>query len=237
MATFVLVGGGWSGAWTWRLVTPYLKAAGHDVLPLTLTGLGEKSHLLSPAVDLNTHIADIVNTLRWNELHDVVLVGHSYGGAPITGAADQAPERIASLVYLDAFMPQHGHSLLDIMAPDRRLQVEDAVAKGGEGWKLPRIHAPAFVVHGMPECEAEVKRLATPHPFATFKTKLQLTGAGKQIPKKTYVVARDYNPSPMHGFAERCRAEGGWTVTEIDCHHMLQYFRPRRTAELLMAAA
>ena len=237
MATFVLVGGGWSGAWTWRLVIPHLRAAGHEVLPLTLTGLGDKSHLLARDVDLDTHIADIVNALRWNELHDVVLVGHSYGGAPVTGAADRAPERIASLVYLDAFMPRDGESLLDIMAADRRQQVEETVAKNGEGWKLPRIHSPAFVVHGLPECEAEVQRLATPHPFATFKTKLRLTGAGRAIARKTYVVARDYDPSPMHGFAERCRAEGGWTVTDIDCHHMLQYFRPRKTAELLLAAA
>lgn len=236
MAIYVLVPGGWSGGWTWRYVAPRIRAAGHEVFTPTLTGMGERAHLLRPEIDLDTHIADIVNTLAWYELERVVLVGHSYGGMVVTGAADRAAGRIASLVYLDAFMPENGQSLLDIMAPERRAQVETAVRERGEGWKLPRLDAPAFNLPDPAE-QARLERLCTPHPFGTFRQKIAVTGAWRAIPKLTYILAKRYDPSPMQEFAARCRRDARWTVRELDCHHMVQYLKPRETAEMLLAAA
>lgn len=235
MAVFVLVPGGWSGAWTWRDVVSRLETAGHKAVPLTLTGLGERSHLLDRRIDLETHIADVLNALAWRELSDVVLVGHSYGGFPATGAADRAADRIRSLVYLDAFLPRDGESMFDIMADDRRAQVRALAAAKGEGWKLPWIDVPAFAVPD-PFEQARCQRLMTPHPLGTFEQKLRVTGAWRKIPKLTYILARRYDPSPMHGFAARCRADARWTVREIDAHHMLPLLEPARVAELLIEA-
>lgn len=236
MSIFVLVPGGWSGAWTWRDVSALLRAEGHEVLPLTLTGLGERSHLLSRAVDLETHIRDVVNALAWNELRDVVLVGHSYAGMPITGAADRAADRIRSLVYLDAFLPQDGQSLFDIMAEDRRRQVLALAAAEGEGWRLPWIDAPAFRVDDEVE-QARIGRLMTAHPLATFSQPVALTGAWQDIPRFTYILAARYDPSPMHGFAARCREDPRWMVREIDAHHMLPVLKPHEVVAALLDAA
>jgi len=235
MATFVLVPGGWSSAWTWRAVVSRLETAGHRAFALTLTGLGERSHLLDRRIDLDTHIADVVNTLVWNELRDVVLVGHSYGGMPLTGAADRAADRIRSVVYLDAFLPRDGESMFDIMAPDRRRQVRALADAEGDGWRLPWIDVPAFAVPDPAE-QARCQRLMTPHPLGTFEQKLKLTGAWQRVPKPTYILALRYDPSPMHGFAARCRADPRWTVREIDAHHMLPLLEPRAVAEMLIEA-
>ena len=115
MATFVLVHGAWHGSWCWKRVRKALQARGHDVFTPTLTGVGERSHLLSPDVNLDTHITDVVNLIRWEELSGIVLCGHSYGGCVITGVADRLSDRIAALVYLDAFVPEDGQSLYDIL--------------------------------------------------------------------------------------------------------------------------
>ena len=112
MATFVLVHGGWAGGWQWREVASLLRAAGHDVFTPTLTGLGERVHLASPDVGLDTHIQDILMVLEYEELRDVILVGYSYSGMVITGVAERAPERLAHLVYLDAYVPRELTSLL-----------------------------------------------------------------------------------------------------------------------------
>src|SRR5215211_1043953 len=120
MATFVLVAGAWHGGWCWRKVTPLLRAAGHEVFAPTLTGLGERSHLAHPDVGLTTHIQDIVNLLEYEDLNDVVLVGHSYSGMVITGVAEQVPGRLAHLVYLDAFVPENGQALVDLLPPEGR---------------------------------------------------------------------------------------------------------------------
>src|SRR3984957_20745503 len=111
MATFVLVHGAWHGSWCWKRVRQALQAAGHNVFTPTLTGVADRSHLLSPDVNLDTHIDDVVNLIRWEELSDVVLCGHSYGGMVITGVADALSDRIRSLVYLDAFVPKDGEAL------------------------------------------------------------------------------------------------------------------------------
>ena len=132
-----------TGAWclAWRLVlaarcsTP--SRAGHDVYTPTLTGLGERVHLARPDIDLTTHVTDIVNLIRYEDLTDIVLVGHSSGGMVITGAVDQLPDRIAHLVYLDAFVPLSGQSVFDVAGPELEGNLKAAADKEGEGWRVP----------------------------------------------------------------------------------------------------
>ena len=125
MATFVLVHGAWHGSWCWKRVRKALQAQGHDVFTPTLTGVGERSHLLSPQVNLETHILDVENLLRWEDLSDVILCGHSYGGCVVGGVADRVPERIRSLVYLDAFVLESGESLTHHLPEPARKQMRD----------------------------------------------------------------------------------------------------------------
>jgi pimeloyl-ACP methyl ester carboxylesterase len=130
VATFVLVHGAWHGGWCWQRVAKLLRARGHDVSTPTLTGVCERSHLLSPAIDLNTHINDIANLIKWNELANVVLVGHSYGGMVISGVAEKSEKAIGSFVMLDAFYPENGESLMDQTVQASRDAVKEAAAKG-----------------------------------------------------------------------------------------------------------
>src|SRR5215469_15411657 len=148
MTTFVLVTGAWHGSWCWKRVREALWRAGHSVFTPTFTGIGERSHLLSREVDLETHIADIANLIRWEELRDVVLVGHSYGGCVIRSVADRMGDRIAALVYLDAFVPESGQSLYDCLPPEQRqAQADASAAAGGESWRVPPIPAAVFNVN------------------------------------------------------------------------------------------
>jgi pimeloyl-ACP methyl ester carboxylesterase len=142
-ATYVLVHPAWHGGWCWKKVVPLLRAQGHDVHTPTLTGLGERSHLASPDIGLETHIQDIVHVLKYEDLGRVILVGHSSSGAVITGVADRVPEQLAHVVYLDAFMPDDGQSLMDLIPPDRRQGMEQRVqAEGRAGCSRawPRCH-------------------------------------------------------------------------------------------------
>ena len=234
MKTFLLVAGGWGGSWTWQRVAPLLQAAGARVETVTLTGLGERSHLLTQEVDLNTHVQDVVNALTWREMTNVTLVGHSYGGMVVTGAADRAAERLGALVYLDAFLPTDGQCIQDLALPERREQTAAAVE---DGWKLPYIHSPAFRAEDDPEGDEIIIRLSTPHPYNAFFTKLALSGREKTIPKRTYIRALRYDPSPMALSEARCREEGGWRVETVDAHHMLPFLAPEESARLLLEAA
>ena len=137
MATFVLVHGAWHGAWCWRRVTRLLTAHGHEVFAPTLTGVGERAHLLTPSVDLRTHITDVVNLMKWERLGDVVLVGHSYGGMVATGVAEEMQSAIGAIVFLDAFYPDNGQSLTDQAVKVSRDAIE-AAARNGETVVAPR---------------------------------------------------------------------------------------------------
>ena len=147
MATFVLVHGAWHGSWCWKRVRKLLQTEGHDVFTPTLTGVGERSHLISPQVNLDTHVADVVNLIRWEELTDVVLCGHSYGGCVITGVADRVPERLRALVYLDAFILENGQSLHDLLPRDVAEGQVRGARETGDGWRVPPISAEFFQVN------------------------------------------------------------------------------------------
>src|SRR5215470_8251164 len=137
MADFVLVHGGWIGAWCWSRVTPLLLQAGHRVFTPTLTGLGERAHLLTREVGLSTHIQDVVAVIESEELQRIVLVGQSYAGVVITGVADRMPERLSHLVYLDAFVPGNGQSIADLVGPQMMASLQEAGKSAGEGWRVP----------------------------------------------------------------------------------------------------
>ncbi len=144
MATFVLIPGGWCGGWIWKYVTLPLRRAGHEVYPITLTGMGERAHLARQDVDLDTHIQDVVNVLVYEELTNVSLVGWSFGGMVIAGVADQVPERLGQLVYLDAAEPQDGQSNYDMAGPETRAEEEDLARRHGGGWLVPAPGEEAF---------------------------------------------------------------------------------------------
>ena len=143
MAVFVVAHGAWSAAWAWKKMRPLLRAAGHELWTPTYTGLGERAHLASPAIDLDTHIADVIGMLEMEDLRDVVLIAHSYGGMVATGVADRVPERIAQLVYLDAFVPRDGQSLFDLQPAEARTRMRELARTDGEGWRLPPTQMPA----------------------------------------------------------------------------------------------
>jgi len=231
MATFVLVHGAWHGSWCWKRVRKALQAQGHDVFTPTLTGVGERSHLLSPHVDLDTHIDDVVDLIRWEELSDVVLCGHSYGGAVISGAADRVRDRIGALVYMDAFVLEDGQCLHDTLPPAHRdLQLE-LTRQHGEGWKVPPIPAAVFNVNAT---DLEwVDRQCTMQPLATFQQAITLKRSGSAVTHTTFILANGWNDSPFPPFYERAKARG-WTTLTIDCGHDAMLDRPEELTNALL---
>ena len=169
MATFVLVHGGWAGSVVWRLLAPRLRKARHEVYAPALTGIGAREHLLSREIDLDTHIQDVIGVIDDADLSDIVLVGHSYGGMVISGVADRVPEEVASLVYLDAFVPENGQSLFSLLPPERPL-----TAPGVDWLVAPRTSASFGLKR--PEVIALWEGKSAPQPLATFTQPLQLTG-------------------------------------------------------------
>jgi len=234
MAVFVLVHGAWHGSWCWKRVRKTLQARGYEVFTPTLTGVGERSHLLSPQVDLETHVADVTNLIRWEELTDVVLCGHSYGGCVVSGAADRVPERIGALVYLDAFVLEDGQSLHDSLPPEMRNAQLEGVRKLGDGWKVPPIPAEVFEVNS---ADREwVNRQCTVQPLATFQQPLRLTGGIDRIQNVTYVLATGYSQTPFPPFYEKAKARGWKTVT-IASGHDVMVDRPQELTQELLAVA
>ena len=137
MTTYVLVHGAYHGGWCWKHVANSLRNAGHEVYTPTLTGLGERAHLINPEIGLDTHVQDILGLLEYEDLHDAVLVGHSYGGMVITGVAEKCPERLAQLVFLDAFIPANGQSLIELFPPEMAGRLRAQTRLDGDGYRLP----------------------------------------------------------------------------------------------------
>jgi len=233
--TFVLVHGAWHGGWCWRRVADLLTARGHRVFAPTLTGVAERSHLASAGVNLSTHVDDVVNLLKWEELEDVVLCGHSYGGMVISGVAEKAPAgAIGSLVYLDAFLPDDGYSLLDYTNVEGREggpMVEEGEATG----LVSPIPAEVFAVNA--NDRAWVDAQCTPHPYRTFTEKVRLAGARERIANKTYVLATGYPGLAFPMFAAKVKDDPAWRYHEVVCGHDVMLDAPERLAEILEGAA
>jgi pimeloyl-ACP methyl ester carboxylesterase len=234
MATFVLVHGAWHGSWCWKRVRQSLRTAGHDVFTPTLTGVGERSHLLSPQVNLETHIDDVANLIRWEDLSDVVLCGHSYGGCVISGVADRVSDRIRARVYLDAFVLRDGQSLHDTLPPAQRDQQLELAQQYGEGWKTPPIPAEVFNVNAGDR--DWVNRQCTMQSLATFRQPLKLTGQLESVKDVTYVLASGWDGSPFHVFYAQAKAKG-WKTVSLDCGHDVMLDRPEELTTILLRTA
>jgi pimeloyl-ACP methyl ester carboxylesterase len=231
--TFVLVHGAWHGGWCWKRVRKALQSQGHDVFTPTLTGVADRSHLASPKVDLETHVTDVVNLIRWEELDDVVLCGHSYGGCVITGVADRLPERMRALVYLDAFVLEDGQGLHDTLPPPARAAQIDGANASGDGWRVPPISAAFFNVNEADR--AWVDSQCTPQSLATFQQRLTLRN--RIAPAKvTHVLATGYEQSPFAPFHALAKKKG-WRTLTIDCGHDVMLDRPEDLVEILLDAA
>jgi pimeloyl-ACP methyl ester carboxylesterase len=231
--TFVLVHGAWHGGWCWRRVADLLTAKGHKVFTPTLTGLGERSHLLREGINVSTHVADVVNLLKWERLDNVVLCGHSYGGLVVSGVAEQMAPAIGSIVFLDAFLPENGDSMGELTSQAVRDQLKAAVARGDLG--VPARSAAAFLVNE--KDRAWVDALCVPQPIGCMIEKLVLTGARDRIAKKAYVRAAAYpNPGFDKALAQ-VKADASWRCYEVPCGHDVMVDMPERLAEILTEAA
>jgi len=233
MATFVLVHGAWHGAWCWQRVRRSLQHAGHDVFAPTLTGVADRSHLSSPQVNLEMHVADVVNLIRWEQLTDVVLCGHSYGGCVITGVADRLADRLQSVVYLDAFILDDGQGLHDAIPEALRDAQVKAANEQGDGWRVPPISAEFFRVNVADR--AWVDAQCTPQPLATFQQKLSVRNVLSPA-KATHVLATGYEHSPFPPFHDTAKRRG-WKTLNVDCGHDVMLDRPAELVTILENAA
>jgi pimeloyl-ACP methyl ester carboxylesterase len=233
---FILVHGAWVGGWNWRYVTQRLHAQDHVVFAPSLTGLGDRAHLMSKEVDLSTHIADILGIIESHELDDIVLAGHSYGGMVISGVAAQVPERIRALVYLDAFVPEDGECALDLVSPERRVQFETAAAEHGDGWRIPPIPAEVWGIEDAAQA-AWLDRHSVDQPLAAMGQPISLTGREAEVEKRVFVRASGYDPSPFKKFADRIESDDSWTLRTVDSHHFLNVAKPKEVAAILTVTA
>ncbi len=231
--TFVLVHGAWHGGWCWRRVSRLLRSHGHEVFTPTLTGLGERSHLLGPGIDLDTHVTDVVNVIAWEDLENVVLVGHSYAGWVISGAVEKMPERIASIVYLDAFMPQDGERGLDLQTPESRAATLATLKRGDIARPVP----PPEAFNVNPRDRDWVAAKLTPQPIGVALQPIRQTGARERIAKKTYIRATGSVRPHYDRCCERLKADPSWRVYTLPCGHDVMIDMPERLADILLEVA
>jgi pimeloyl-ACP methyl ester carboxylesterase len=228
MRTFVLVHGSCAGSVVWRQLAPRLRKAGHEVYAPTLTGIGARKHLLNREIDLCTHIQDVIGVIEDEDLSDIVLVGHSYGGMVITGVADRVPEKVASLVYLDAFVPENGQSLFNGLPPDQRLTTVP-----GKGW-LVAPPTPATFGLRRPEVIALWEGKSGPHPLATLTQPVQLTGGIGRVKEKMFILATD--PARHTRSYDKVKNDPGWTVHTLPCSHFIHLEMPDELTAILLKA-
>ena len=240
MSNYVLVHGGWFGAWCWDKVVPLLQAAGHSVYTPDLTGLGEQAALLTPAVGLDTHIQDVVSLIETNDLQQVILVGHSYAGMVITGVADRVPGRIAQLVYLDAVVPRDGQSLVDT-APPLGFMLRREANKSGDGWRVnPSIaNGGTFGIKREPDLSL-VRSKVTPQPLKTFIQPVHITH-----PDAVAAIPHTFIECTRRGviiwLMRRILLRGslpptksGWNRRTLASDHMAMILVPQALADLLL---
>jgi len=230
MATFMIIHGAWSAGWAWKKLRPLLRERGHEVFTPTCTGLGERAHQADPEVSLDTHIEDMLAVLEFEDLRDVVLVGHSYGGMVATGVADRAAARLSQRVYLDAFVPADGQSVFDLIPPKARERNEAQARDEGQGWLLPPNPLPpdtseADVAWALPRRRMQ--------PIKAFSTPVRLSGAAGALPRCYVYCTRSGPGDVFRPFAERARADAAWRSFELDASHNPHITMPTTLAELL----
>lgn len=243
MTTYVLVPGTWVGAWIWRPVAANLRARGHEVYPVSLTGLGERAHLARADTDLEVHVTDVLNLMRYEDLRDVVLVGHSYGGVVTTAAADQMPDRVARLAYIDTGPLPDGVSQNEFNDPDVQEQNAAAVADEGDGWRLPPPpwRELATGVSGVDDAAvAMLIERSVPQPWASLTSPVRLTGAWEKLPRLG--VLSSFGIEQVRALATtvpifRHMAGESWRYEELPTWHWPMVSRPTELAEILHRAA
>ena len=232
MATFVIAHGAWSSGWAWKKMRPLMRQLGHDLFTPSYTGQGERVHLAHPGIDLDAHITDVLNLLHYEDLNDVILLGHSYGGMVATGVADRAPERLAQVIYLDAFVPRNGQSVLSLFPEEARQRTLEAVRTQGDGWRIPANPMP-------PDTSPQDFAWATPkrvmQPARTFEQALMLTGAAAALPT-AYIYCTRCGPGDVfRQFADRARTEPGWRYFEMDASHNPHITVPHELMRILQS--
>lgn len=214
-ATFVVAHGAWSAGWAWKKMHPLLTAAGHRLFTPTYTGLGERSHLADPSNSLETHINDVLGVLTYEDLRDVILIGHSYGGEVATGVADRAAERISKLVYLDAFVPRDRQAHRDLIGPKAYRRMKESAAASGDGWRVPSNPIPSDTSEADRKWIEERRR---PQSIRTFETPLRLLNGETRLPRYYIYCKRAVPGDVFRQFADRARREG-WGYFEMDASH------------------
>lgn len=222
--TFLIAHGAWTGSWGWERVLPRLHAMGHRAYVPTLTGLCERKHLANPEVNLDTHIDDLVNEALYKDLTDIVLVGHSYGGIVATGVVERIPDRIKSMIYIEAFIPDDGMSFTDYdpdsdysadLIPPPPVGPNDYLREDDARWAAPKV---------------------TPHPGGALRQKLKVTGAYERVPKKTFIVATGWD-GPFGHMSQKYRGAPGWEIHELPCGHDIPIDMPDELTALMVRAA
>jgi pimeloyl-ACP methyl ester carboxylesterase len=229
MATFLVCHGAWSAGWAWKKMHPRMQAAGHRLVTPTYTGLGEREHLANPSIDLETHIRDILNVIRYEDLRDIVLIGHSYGGMVATGVADRARDRVNRLIYLDAFVPGDGQCLLDLL-PESERQRMLGLAKAGDGWRVPPNPTPPDTAPADAEWLSERR---VHHPINCITAPLALHGGELTLPRSDIYATRAAQLDTFGQFARRAKIEPGWRYHEIDASHSPHVTAPDALMTLL----
>ena len=233
MAAFLVAHGAWSAGWAWKKMRPLLRARGHELFTPSHAGIGARAREAGPQIDLETHISDLLAFVEMEDLRDFILIGHSYGGMVATGVADRAAARIRRLVYLDAFAPRDGESVMSLQPPDIAARMREAVKREGDGWRVPPNPMPPDTD---PADVAWSTARRVMQPLQTFEQPIRLTGAVEKLPR-TYIYCKRARPGDVfRRFAERARREG-WTLHEIDASHNPHITAPQALAALLDEAA
>ena len=230
MATFVVAHGAWSSGFVWKKMHPLLAASDHVLVAPSYTGLGDRFHLANPDIDLEMHIRDIVSVLFHEDLRDVVLIGHSYGGIVATGVADRAADRLSQIIYLDAFVPKAGESMVDLATPEQRTRWLDGAKNQGEGWRVPSNPLP-------PDTSAADVAWITPRrhgqPIKSITAPLQLMNGPTRLPR-SFIYCTKIGPGDMFGpFARAAKADTAWRYFELDASHSPHVTAPEALARVL----
>ena len=235
MSRFVLVHGGWHGGWCWSRVAARLRAAGHQVFAPTLSGLGEREHLWTPDIGLDTHTEDILNVLRFEQISEAILVGHSYGGTIITLAADRVASKVAALVYVDAVIPENGVAGWDGF-PEQRQQAMLAGAARLGGMRVPPPDPSAWGITSPQDLEW-VRTCCTPHPIKTMYDLPRLGQSWQTVARKHYILAGAHGNPRFIAHHAAAIQQSDWTTQVIDGGHDLMVTEPALLSDALLQVA
>lgn len=236
MAIFVLVHGGWHGGWCWKKLTPILRAGGHEVFTPTLTGVGERAHLGSRDIDMSTHIQDIVAVIEYEDLENVILVGHSYSGMVVTGASEKIAHRLSHLVLLDAFVPEDGQALKDIV-PDLYQALKVSSDLEGEGWMIPAPKDATFGITDVADLKWMQSKLTTSSSLKTLEEPIRLINPAALVLPRTYILCHENgNESWFTQFAKLDTSKE-WVIHELATGHDAMITAPNELGRILLDLA